>query len=300
MLWMILSFVFFLVGTALLIRLCGMHKALNDITEQLQEKLHEDTNSLITVSSADSSICGLASKLNEQLHYLRKEQLRLQSGNSELQNAITNVAHDLRTPLTAISGYLELLEMEQLDENPSNYVAVIRERTDALKDLTEELFRYSVINNTADALQAETVSLNDELEIALAAAYQPLASQGITPSIQIPTQNIMRYLDKKALQRIFGNILNNAAKYSAGDLTVSLDTDGTVTFSNSAPTLSEIEVGRLFERFYTVENAKGAMGLGLSIAKLLTEKMGGSICADYINGNFNIIVRFTETCNRIE
>lgn len=276
----------------LLVRLLLIHKSLEEVSCGLTEKLREDTNTLISVSSTDKAILRLASVINNELYSLRKERLRLQNGNVELQVAITNIAHDLRTPLTAISGYLELLEQQEFSEKTLEYVVVIRERTENLKAITEELFLYSVINATSDELMSETVTLNDEIEIALAAAYQSLASRGITPIIRITETPVTKELDRKALGRILGNILNNASKYSDGDLEVLLDADGNIKFSNSARSLSEIEVGKLFERFYTVENAKGSTGLGLSIAKLLTEKMGGEIKAEYAAGVLIISLKF--------
>ena len=99
-------------------------------------------------------------------------------------------------------------------------------------------------------------------------------------------------MDAAALRRVFDNILSNAVKYSDGDLTVSLLPDGTVTFSNRAPSLSRVEAARLFDRFYTVEAARSSTGLGLSIARLLTEKMGGTITAEYEAGTLHIHAAF--------
>lgn len=90
------------------VRLTLIYRALEEISCGLRDKLREDTNTLITLSSSDKNISRLATVINDELYTLRKERLRLQKGNTELQIAITNIAHDLRTPLTAISGYLEL------------------------------------------------------------------------------------------------------------------------------------------------------------------------------------------------
>lgn len=87
-------------------------------------------------------------------------------------------------------------------------------------------------------------------------------------------------------------LLSNAAKYSDGDLKITLDRNGYITFKNRASHLSEVEAGKLFDRFYTVENVKGSTGLGLSIARLLTEKMGGSITASWNNGYLVITLWF--------
>lgn len=276
----------------LLAYLLILRHSIREAAEELDEKLRTDTNTLISISAGDSSIQLLTSRINRQLQALCRERLILQSGNDELTAAVTNASHDLRTPLTAICGYLDLLEQEPQSENSMRYLAVIRERTDALRGLTEELFRYSVITATADELRLEAVCLNDVLEQSLAGFYGALSARGITPEIRMPEAAVVRKLDAAALRRIFDNILSNAAKYSSGDLAVSLLADGSVTFSNRASALSRVQTERLFDRFYTVETARSSTGLGLSIAKLLTERMGGTITAEYKNERLSICTAF--------
>ena len=110
----------------------------------------------------------------------------------------------------------------------------------------------------------------------------------------VPEEKIVRSLDAAALLRIFDNILSNAVKYSSGDLAVALQTDGTATFQNRAPSLGSVQVERLFDRFFTVETARNATGLGLSIAKLLTERMNGAISAEYRGETLQIRVFFPQ------
>ena len=279
----------------LLIYLLILHSSIREVAEELEEKLRTDTNTLISISVGSGSVQLLASRINAQLQALRKERLKLQTGNDELTTAVTNISHDLRTPLTVICGYLDLLEQEPQSEKSGRYLAVIRERTDAMRSLTEELFRYSVITATADELDMQAVRLNDILEQSLAGFYGALSARGITPEIRMPEAAVIRELDAAALRRIFDNILSNAVKYSDGDLAVSLLPDGTVTFSNSAPSLSRVQAERLFDRFYTVETARNSTGLGLSIAKLLTEKMGGTITAEYESGHLQICIAFPQS-----
>ena len=276
----------------ILIYLLILRHSIREVAEELEEKLRTDTNTLISISTGDSSVQLLASRINAQLQALRKERLKLQTGNDELTTAVTNISHDLRTPLTAICGYLDLLEQEPQSEKSGRYLVVIRERTDAMRSLTEELFRYSVITATADELDMQAVRLNDILEQSLAGFYGALSARGITPEIRMPEAAVIRELDAAALRRIFDNILSNTVKYSGGDLAVSLLPNGAVTFSNSAPSLSRVQAERLFDRFYTVETARNSTGLGLSIAKLLTEKMGGTITAEYESGHLQICIAF--------
>ena len=281
-----------LAALCLLAYLLVLRHSLREAAEELDEKLRTDTNTLISISSGDRAVRALAARLNRQLRALRRERLKLQTGNAELTAAVTNVSHDLRTPLTAICGYLDLLEQEPQTDAAARYLAVIRERTDAMRALTEELFRYSVLTATADELHTEPVCLNDVLEQSLAGFYGALSARGIAPSVQLPEEKVIRPLDAAALRRVFDNILSNAAKYSDGDLAVVLAPDGKVTFSNRASALSRVEAARLFDRFYTVDSARGSTGLGLSIAKLLTEKLHGTISADYENEKLRICIAF--------
>ena len=281
-----------LAALCLLAYLLVLRHSLREAAEELDEKLRTDTNTLISISSGDRAMQSLVTHINRQLQALRRERLRLHSGNAELTVAVTNISHDLRTPLTALCGYLDLLEQEPQTEAAARYLAVIRERTDAMRALTEELFRYSVLTATADELHTEPVCLNDVLEQSLAGFYGALSARGITPSVQLPEEKVIRPLDAAALRRVFDNILSNAAKYSDGDLAVVLAPDGKVTFSNRASALSRVEAARLFDRFYTVDSARGSTGLGLSIAKLLTEKLHGTISADYENETLRICIAF--------
>lgn len=281
-----------LAALCLLAYLLVLRHSLREAAEELDEKLRTDTNTLISISSGDRAMQSLVTHINRQLQALRRERLRLHSGNAELTAAVTNISHDLRTPLTALCGYLDLLEQEPQTEAAARYLTVIRERTDAMRALMEELFRYSVLTATADELHTEPVCLNDVLEQSLAGFYGALSARGITPSVQLPEEKVIRALDAAALRRVFDNILSNAAKYSDGDLAAVLAPDGKVTFSNRASALSRVEAARLFDRFYTVDSARGSTGLGLSIAKLLTEKLHGTISADYENETLRICRAF--------
>ena len=280
----------------LLIKIYLMKKSAKEIAEKLSEKLSADTNTLIDISSGDRDMRALAENLNVQLKQLREERRRFQHGDTELKEAVTNISHDLRTPLTAVFGYLDLLEREEQSDTVKQYLGQIRGRTEAMKQLTEELFRYSIVASSKP-LKYERLCINNVLEESLAEFYGAIVQKGITPEIEITETRVERVLDKTALKRIFGNIIGNAVKYSGGDLFVTLTGDGTATFSNTAEGLDSVTVGKLFDRFYTVETAGNSTGLGLSIAKLLAEQMGGTITAEYIGNRVVITLEFPE--NRI-
>lgn len=256
-----------------------MKKSAREIAEKLDEKLSTDTNTLIDISSGDRDMRALAAKLNAELAKLRDERRRCRQGDAELKEAVTNISHDIRTPLTAMCGYLDLLGREEMSPAARQYLELIVNRTNLMKQLTEELFRYSMVA-AAKPLELDRVCVNDVLEESIAAFYGAITQRGITPDITITENRVERITDRSALRRVFGNIIANALKYSRGDLIIELTDECVISFANSSDDLGKISVERLFDRFYTVETGSNSTGLGLSIAKLLVEQMNGSIFAE--------------------
>lgn len=276
----------------LCVRLLLLHRAMDELRAQLPELLGEDTNVLLGISSRDKHARALAAALNRELRELRRLRWKYMSGDRELKEAVTNISHDLRTPLTAICGYLELLEREDKSEAAARYLEYIGERAEAMRRLTEELFCYSVIISPESAPELERADLRAVLETSLAGAYPKFIESGITPEVDMPDAPVYCMINEAAASRVFGNILSNAVKYSSGDLTVRLTSEGEAEFSNSAPGLDEVQVGRLFERFFTVEAARGSTGLGLSIARTLMEQMGGTVSARLSGGKLVLHLNF--------
>lgn len=279
----------------LLIRLHLMKKAAMEIKQAFDERLREDTNTLIDISSHDAHMRLLASGMNRQLKELRDQRLHYQQGDQRLKQAVTNISHDLRTPLTAIFGYLDLLEAEEKSVSATRYLNIIRNRCEVMKQLMEELFTYTSGSSKAMShAKVEAVMINHVLEACISSFYADLKKQKIEPVIMITEKPIHRFLDKQTLVRIIDNILSNAIKYSDGDLIICLNDEGEITFANHAAALDEVLVNQLFDRFYTVESGFNSSGLGLTIAKELTNQMNGSIDADYKHGILSIHLQFSE------
>ena len=277
----------------LAVKLYLVKRTAREIEHSFKEKLRKDTNTLIDVSCRDKDMVSLADTLNKDLALIRELRRRYNQGDIELKNAIANISHDLRTPLTAICGYLELLEETEKSDEVKKYLDIIEHRTKTLKQLTDELFKYSVVTSPEDKLKLEKISLNSALEESIAEYYGALQKRNITPEIKITDKKIERTLDKTALSRILSNILSNAVKYSDGDLKIELNDSGVICFSNTASSLDETQVKKLFNRFYTVENARTSTGLGLSIARTLAERMNGDISAAYSDSKLVIYIKFT-------
>ncbi len=277
----------------LTVKLCLMRKAAGEIAQGFAEKLSTDTNTLIDISTRDRAMRALASAVNRELRRLRELRRRYQQGDLELKAAVANISHDLRTPLTAICGYLELLDQEEKSPRAEEYLSVIQDRAQLLRQLTEELFRYCVVLSDPE-LEGEPLSLNAALESSLAAFFAVLRARGIEPQVTMPETRVERRLDRAALSRVFSNLLSNAVKYSDGDLTVELTPQGEIIFSNTCRGLTEVDAAKLFDRFYTVEAARKSTGLGLSIARSLTERMGGALTARYQKDRLTLTASFPQ------
>lgn len=282
----------FIIAVFLAVRLYLLKKTAREITVSFEEVINKDTNTGIRISGRDKDMRELTDSINKQLIELRKQYLQYNLGNSELKNAITNMSHDIRTPLTAIYGYLDMIENTDDPEKKSKYISIIRERSEIMKQLTEELFQYSMVVSDDKELELENVFVNQVLEESISSFYPALTEKNIVPDINICSEKIYRRLNKQALFRIFANLLNNAVKYSDGDLKIKLLPTGEMVFENTAKALSSVKTEQLFDRFFTVKTSSNSTGLGLSIAKNLVERMNGNITADYKDNMLKINIWF--------
>lgn len=142
------------------------------------------------------------------------------------------------------------------------------------------------------SIQREKCCINEILEETLISYYEIFKEKNINPNIQICSEKIYKNLNKNSLIRILENIFSNAFKYSNGDFKVELKKDGTITFSNKSNILDSTTVSKIFNRYFSVENAKESVGIGLAIVKQLVELNNGKIYANYINETFSINITF--------
>lgn len=268
----------------LIVKVFLIKKTIREIEKSFTYILESDTNNIVTISSLDKDIKNLTINLNKNLMELRKQKLEYKNGNQELKIIITNISHDLRTPLTVINGYIDLLQKENKNAEQERYIKIIKEKIYELQELTEQLFEFSKTVDVDLEVKKEECCLNDILEESLANYYNQFKEKNIIPKISISNKKINKMVNRIAIIRIFENILSNVLKYSNGNFEVILNDDGIITFSNKANSLDAITVQKIFDRYFTVENAKESTGIGLAIAKQLIEQNRGKITAEYVNG----------------
>lgn len=259
---------------------------LRALTKEFEMLMTEEGNGELHLGSPSSDVEKFLEVFNAYLEKMRESQLAVQKKEQKLKDEITNISHDLRTPLTSMKGYLRLLEEVNVTENPKEreeYLAITVKKTEQLQYLVEQLYEYTNLRDKVEALCLEKTELYGFFCNQILNYYHDFETKGI--QVQLPDEQQCEVLaDKQALERIFGNMIGNALKYGKDYWKIEIEnTNSTVKmiFQNPANGLTEEEVSHLFERFYMQEQSRtvGGSGLGLTIAKMLMESMGGDMTA---------------------
>lgn len=290
--WILLIICLILIIIFLIVKIIIMNISIKEIETDMKQVLKDNSRSLITVSTNNIHLRRLANNLNLYIQELHKQEREYKNGNLELQKSITNISHDLRTPLTAIKGYIDLLEINKLSMKQKDYLKVICSKIETLTTLTEQLYDFSKCLDLKDKIKKEKVCINEVLEEVLISYYELFKKKNITPIITINKDKIFKYLDKNMFIRVLENIISNALKYSEKNFKVNLLKNGKIIVSNETKKLNITNVSKIFNRYYTLESGDKSSGLGLSIAKQLIELNNGKIIAKYKNNNLIIEIEF--------
>ncbi|WP_101772482.1 sensor histidine kinase [Peptostreptococcus faecalis] len=288
----LLLIIFLIIIVVFLLKITLIKKDIKSIENEFKEIIINESNTLLSTNSRDKQVRSIVMKLNEQLILLHEQRQQYLSGNQDLRDSVVNISHDLRTPLTAICSYLELLEDEEKTPAVEKYINIINGRVRVMRSLSEELFYYSISKTPKIDQNTEKVIINDILEESIAGFYTILNEHHIVPNIKMPEKKVVRNLNRIALIRVFSNVLENIIKYTDGDLDINLLETGELIFSNTTSEMDEIKVGKIFNRYYTVKSGENSTGMGLSITKALIEQMDGFIYAEYKNNKLKIHITF--------
>lgn len=260
----------------LVLRVVTTNIEIRNIIRDLEDITEKDTNILLTTSSGDKSIKSLVDSLNKELKKLLSIKREYSKGVFDVKKSAENIAHDIRTPLTVIKGYVDLLEEEDLSEEGKKCLEIIKGRTRYMKEMTDELF-LSLSMKSRGVLSLSDIDAKSVLEEALVSFYNEFKKKGMTPSIITPNDKVILKADSKALYRVYSNIISNALKYGEGEFNVQMDEKGNITFSNYAPNMDSVEANKLLDRYYTISDAKASSGIGLSISNEILQEMGGEL-----------------------
>lgn len=209
----------------------------------------------------------------------------------------TNLSHDIRTPLTSLDGYFQLLEEAKEESDRKRYIGIIQERIGSLKEMLEELFTYTKLQNGTYELKLERQNMSQILKETVFSYYDNWMEQGIRPQFEITEEPVWIQGNRQALRRTMQNIIKNGLDHGNKEINIQLTKNGNeaeLVFRNKVTDPGEIDIKRVFERFYKADRArsKNSTGLGLSISRGFVWKMNGEITAE-IEGNwFCIKIRF--------
>lgn len=289
--WFYLFLVVFVGFVFLTVKVILIKKEIKNMTHSLTTIINTDTNKLMTVITPDKDLKKLTGVLNHSLKELRELEIEYKQGNQSLKSAITNISHDLRTPLTAIRGYVELMEDENLNQRQRDYLKIIDEKVKDLGELTEQLFDFLKNVDLQQKIKVSPTCINEVLIDSTVSFYSLFKKYHITPQLDICEEKVIRNLNENMLKRVFENIISNAIKYSQSDFKIKMTPDGVIEFSNQTASLDCTRLGKLFDRYYTVQDSKKSNGIGLSIAKQLVDLSGGKIEASYREKVLKIRIR---------
>ena len=267
-----------------------LKKDIRQLNKQLELIKISDTNARLTTETFDSDIVELCNSVNAVLDERREAVIKAETSNTELKRAITNISHDLRTPLTSALGYLQMARKE----NDNEHLQIIEERLKSLTVLMNSLFEYTQIIEGKTEQIKEKVNVCNILRDVTARFYGDFINKGFEVKIEIPEEPIYVYCDPNALERAAQNLVKNALEHGYNQFELIAD-DKIIEFRNRVLNIDELDVNKMFERFYTADLSRnsGNTGLGLAITKELVESMGGKIIAEKENDmlNIRIIIR---------
>ena len=273
------------------------------MSRQLEDLSSGRTEKKISLTLVDARLNELAAQINENMEL--QKQLRIDARKSEqrLKDSIAGVSHDLRTPLTAIIGYIQMLERSGLSGEQQEKAMVILKKANAMRELVESFFELSVMESGQPELAEEPVNFTNIVSEAVVDFIPRFEAAEFKPDVDLGDKSLYMAGDTTALRRIVQNLLSNALKYTAGRVEVTLEESAgkiILTVANEVRPDTPPDMERLFERFYTADDSRnsGSAGLGLYIVKLLAEKMQGAVSASLENKTLSIYVVFQEEKNK--
>ena len=275
-------------------RLLFLRREINRVARKLKDLNTGSSGQKLTVTMLHGPLENLCQQINAEI----EARIDAEMLEPELRAQISNISHDLRTPLTAILGYISMAKAAP--EKEAAYLEIIESRSKALQALVEQFYELSVIEDSLTEMVSGPIDVTAALTNCLLGHYALFEKKGIEPETNLPEQSILIISNAQALERIFQNLLQNALKFATHSIALSLTDKGTYcvfSISNDAENLTEADVAHLFERFYTADKSRiGAnTGLGLYIVKRLLEKTQSSVGSVKLeDGQFTLEIVFTK------
>lgn len=281
-------FVAIIINIILIAIIIGYKREFRRINKQITENVDEYAN--IKTKSVDKDIENLVESINLIFDSRQKIVAEKNKNEEKIRQSISNMSHDLRTPLTSIMGYLQMIKSEKSSEaDKKEYMDIVEKRTKSLQQLISSFYDLSRMEGNEYNFNYKKVNLSSILCENIAVFYNDFRNNNIEPIIEID-ENVKDIIsDDGAINRIFSNLIINMIKHGENFVKITLrqENDVIITeFINKATRLTQENVDKLFDRFYTVDNSRSDKntGLGLYITRIMVEKLGHSISSKIDNG----------------
>lgn len=287
-----------------LIRLFSLKKEVKKITGQLQIYNNRKSNKKICMSLIDKDIENLGLEINKLIDLYVTENRKKIRFEDEQKQAIENMSHDLRTPLTSILGYIQMAEANDVTEyERTELLSIAKNRAKRLNTLLEEFFELSVIESSNYLLKTERINIKNITTDILMSFYDRFNEKHLEPIINLPENDVFIVSDESATTRVIENLISNAITHSDGNIIINLeekDSTARLIVKNDAHFLTEENARRMFDRFYLADQSRSgkSAGLGLSIVKSLMEKMNGTINGQLHDGQLSIFCEWKKVKNK--
>lgn len=273
-----------------------LKRSLKKFANDLERKVSDKSNVLLTCEVGDKDLVRVIERVNSVLDDNTRIRNDYENKNESLQKMITNVSHDLRTPLTSALGYIDIILRSDLaDDDKERYLKVIEERLKRLSVLVNSFFEFSKIISNDEKIVVSKVNLVNVLEKSISNYYEDFSKEDRVIQFNFDKRNIVIDSNELMLSRIFDNLIGNAFKHSTGDLIINVRIKSQLIteFINDL-IYDDLDVNQIFDEFYTVDisRTKGNTGLGLAISKEFVEELGGTIKAEKDNGKLKITITF--------
>ncbi len=266
----------------------GLKKQLKAIFIQLRDEQAQ----LVTVEFIDSDMEAIALEVNGLLETIRQTIIKSNASSAALKSSIADISHDMKTPLTAVIGYLQLAERECNDEKTKELIKICLERAHYCNSLINDFFELSILEAQDCTPKLESVDVAGMVCEQILAHYPIFEGKSITPHFEDSDKPVMAFADADLLNRVIQNLISNGIKYTSGDIFFHLfQKNGQVTIVVSNPINTDVDVAHIFDRFYTQDKSRNkGSGIGLYICRQFIEAMGGSISAEVIGKILSIKV----------
>ena len=279
-----------------------MKREIRSISNQLYDYNILNSKKKISINLGDKDIEKLAVDINGNLHLIENIMLEYKDSEEKLKIAIASISHDIRTPLTSILGYIQMLKRKEInDEKYNEYINIVEKRSNNLKELLDEFFELSVLESSGCKVNLQSLNVNNILCESITAFYDKFQEHSISPQIDILSESLKVVGDESYLRRSIDNLITNMIKHSKGKEVIRLYKQNEIVrleFENEVENLNEDDLNLMFDKFFTKDISRNpnikSTGLGLTITKKLIEKINGKIYAKLNGDILKIYINFNK------